>query len=145
MNDPQTQFNYGPFMRTDVQHVVKGYGYWDLPTDPWKQMLGMFFEYYSGWPYERNYYSEASMGYSQRIEPRGIYSRFSPYWSLSLRFSQEFDVRKGKLILDVEAQNITNNRAAEDIYSSPIDTENRLLIYSRQDPLRIQLGLKYQF
>jgi hypothetical protein len=147
-NDPQTQYNYGP-LNTDLRHVVKSYGYWDLPSDPWKQTIGFFFEHYSGMPEERLYYAESTSsgfgGYQLRIRPRGTYLRFNPYWTLSLKFQQELDVRKGKVILDLEAQNIFNNRAPDRYNFSNIDSNNRLLALSRQDPLRLQAGIRYQF
>lgn len=142
-NDPQTQYNYGP-MTTDLRHVIKGYAYWSLPTDPWVQTLGFFFNYYSGQPLERRYYSEETMSYSMRIRPRGIYFRFPAQWDLSIKFSQDIDVRKGKLVLDFEAQNLFNNRAPDDFFAT-FYSENRLFVASRQDPLRLQLGLRYQF
>lgn len=142
-NDPQSQYNYGP-MSTDLRHVVKGYAYWSLPTDPWVQTLGASFEYYSGAPLERRYWDDWDMGYNTRIRDRGVYSRFEPQWILSFKFSQDIDVRKGKLVLDFEAQNITNNRAPEDM-SAAFYSLNRLFAYSRQDPLRLQLGVRYQF
>ena len=146
-NDPQTQFNYGS-LNTDLRHVVKSYGFWDLPTDPWKQTVGFFFEHYSGYPYERLYWAEGDAsgfgGYDLRIRPRGTYFRGNPYWTISLKFQQELDVRKGKIILDLEAQNLLNNRAPES-YSTALYTDNRLQTLSRQDPLRLQAGLRYKF
>jgi hypothetical protein len=143
LNDPQTQYNYGQ-MGTDLQHVVKAYGSWSLPTDPWVQSLGFLLTYYSGAPLERYYYSEEAQGPGIRIRDRGIYYRFPAQWSLSVKFSQDLDVRKGKLVLDFEAQNVFNNQAPQDL-SSLFYTENRLFVFSRQDPLRLQLGLRYTF
>jgi hypothetical protein len=144
-NDPQTQYNYGPLLTTDYRHVVKAFGAWSLPTDPWVQTLGFSFVYYSGPPRERYYYSDGAIGgYSLRIRPRGGYTRYPPYWELGLKFAQDFDVRKGKIILDFEARNVFNNRAADNL-SGYIHSQNRLLITSRQQPLRLQLGLRYQF
>ncbi len=143
MNDPQTQYNYGP-MDTDLRHVIKGYGNWALPTDPWVQNIGVFLQYYSGAPLERRYYSEETLGYSMRIRPRGIYYRFPSQWSLAVKFTQDIDVKKGKIIIDLEAQNIFNNRAPESL-SALFYSQNRLFTFSRQDPLTFQLGLRYIF
>jgi len=143
LNDPQTQYNYGP-LNTDLRHVVKGFANWSLPTDPWVQNIGVFFEYYSGAPLERRYYSDESMGYTLRIRPRGVYFRFPPNWSMSVKFTQDIDVRKGKLVVDVEADNVFDNRAPQSL-SAAFYTENRLFTYARQDPLRLQLGLRYVF
>jgi len=146
MNDAQTQYNYG-FLGTDLTHVVKGYAFWDLPTDPWTQSLGMFFQYYSGFPFDRYYASEGVTGssYNLRLRPRGVYYRANSYWDLGLRFQQSIDVRKGKIQLDVQAQNVLNNRAPDNYYGSPLYADNRLSVYSRQDPMRLQFGVSYEF
>ncbi len=148
-NDPQTQYNYGP-LNTDLRHVVKAWGYWDLPTDPWTQSIAGTLEYYSGFPDERLYLAENQSGggftsYSLRIRPRGTYFRFNPYWTAGLRFQQTFDVRKGRIIADVAATNIFNNRAPDVPNFGALDRLNRLLTVSRQDPLQIQAGLRYEF
>ncbi|MGK0346343.1 MAG: hypothetical protein ACI855_002418 [Myxococcota bacterium] len=142
-NDPQTQFNYGQ-LNTDLNHAVKAFGSWKLPTDPWTQIVGFTFTYYSGQPLERFYYSEENQSYSLRIRPRGQYFRFPGQWQFSIKFQQELDVRKGKLTLDFEARNLFNNRAPESL-SSLFYTENRLFTVARQAPLRLQFGLRYGF
>ena len=60
LNDPQTQYNYGTMYETDIRHQVKAYGWWEVPTDPWKQTLGASLFYYSGQIFERYYWSEES-------------------------------------------------------------------------------------
>ena len=142
-NDPQTQYNYGP-LYTDRNNVVKGFAFWDLPTDPWKQTLGFLFTYYSGAPLERYYYSDEAYGYSLRIGPRGIYTRWPSVWETSIKFSQDLDVRQGKLVLDVELQNVFNAQAPDSFYTT-FYSQNRMLIASRQNPMQIQVGGKYQF
>ena len=144
-NDPQTQYNYGALLATDYRHVVKSYAAWKLPTDPWVQTISYSFQYLSGPPRERYYFSDGALGgQSLRIRPRGGYTRYPPEWSLGVKFQQELDVRKGKVIVDVEAQNVFNNRAPYS-FSGYLHSENRLLISSRQSPLRVALGLRYQF
>lgn len=143
VNDPQTQFNYGQ-LNTDLRHVVKGYGSWQLPTDPWTQSLGFTFTYYSGQPLERLYFAEETLSYNLRVRPRGTYFRFPGQWQFSIKFQQEIDVRKGKLTLDFEARNLFNNRAPQDL-NALFYTENRLFTVARQDPLRLQFGLRYGF
>jgi hypothetical protein len=142
-NDPQTQYNYGP-LYTDRNNVVKGFAFWDLPTDPWKQSIGFLFTYYSGAPLERYYYSDDSYGYSLRIGPRGIYTRWPSVWETSIKFTQDLDVRQGKLVLDVELQNMFNAQAPDSFYTT-FYSQNRMLIASRQNPMQIQVGGKYQF
>ena len=143
VNDPQTQYNYGQ-LNTDLNHVVKAYGSWQLPTDPWTQVLGFTFTYYSGQPLERLYYSDENQSYSLRIRPRGQYYRFPGQWQASVKFQQKIDVRKGQLTLDFEARNLFNNRAPDSL-SSLFYTENRLFAVARQQPLRLQFGLRYGF
>ncbi len=144
LNDPQTQYNYGPMFSTDVNHQVKAYASWELPTDPWSQTVGARVEYYSGQPYDRGYWSDVSTGsYDLRIRPRGEYGRIPGTWITAIKFQQQFDVRKGKVIADVEVTNPFNfaGPASYLIYPS----ENRLVIYERQAPFQLQLGLRYQF
>jgi hypothetical protein len=143
-NAPQTQYNYGPFLATDLRHVVKGYASWELPTDPWQQTLSATFEYYSGQPLERRYYSEEGMGYNLRIRPRGVYARFPSQWSVGVKFMQDIDVRRGKIQLSAEATNVFNNRAPDNFFAT-FYRENRLFSASRQSPLQIQLGARYEF
>lgn len=144
-NDPQTQYNYGP-LSTDLRHTARATAYWDLPTDPWTQQLAVLFVYTDGYPEERLYISETPLPtYSLRVRPRGTYLRFNPTWFVSLGFTQVVDVRKGSLNFRVEAQNVFNNRAPE--FGSPgyVDSENRLVTVARQDPLRLQLSVSYEF
>jgi hypothetical protein len=143
--DPQTQYNYGPLL-TDLRHTARATAYWDLPTDPWTQQIAMQFLYFDGYPEERLYPNEFGTGsYSLRIRPRGTYMRFSPYWTLSLGFTQKIDVRKGQLELRIEAHNLFNNRAPEIGDGYFIDVENRNRIAYRQDPLQLQGAIRYQF
>ena len=142
-NDPQTQFNYGPFLATDLRHSVKGYASWELPTDPWNQTIGLRFVYEGGVPFER-FYDGDTFG-SIRIRPRGAYTRFPPIWTFSIKFQQDIDVRKGKLTLDFEAANLFNNRAPFSLSYGFLQSSNRLVTNSRQDPLRLQFGARYRF
>ncbi len=148
--DPQTQYNYGPFPSTDLTHVVKATGYWDLPTDPWTQSIGWFFQYASGYPIERLYYAEYEAGgdggfYNLRIQPRGTYTRYTPSWFLNLQFQQQVNVRKGRLQFSLEIDNITNNQAPSYFNSSSLYTENRLFANGRQQPRSFILGAEYNF
>jgi hypothetical protein len=144
MNDPQTQYNYGRIGASDIRHVVKSYGSWNLPTDPWDQFINFYFEYFSGSPLERLYYSEENFGYNLRIRDRGVYHRFNPYWSMTVSFMQDFDVRKGTLRLQAAFENVFNNRAPAN-FSSSFYSEHRLLTTNRQDPLEMEFGIRYFF
>jgi hypothetical protein len=143
-NDPQTQYNYGPLF-TNLTHSIKAYGYWDLPTDPWRQTIGFFMQYNSGEPLDRYYYSDAEGGYSLRIRDRGYYYHFNPWWEFNVMFQQAIDVRKGNLSLRVELHNAFNNRSPWSLSSSFLATDNRLITFSRQDPMRVILGIGYEF
>ena len=142
-NDPQTQFNTGP-MLTDINHMVKAYGYW-LTEAParWRRSVGLSVEYLSGAPLERFYWSEASLGdYSQRVRPRGVYYRWPSQWNLGLKLTQDVPVRTGALRVDLEVSNLFDN-AAPDGLSAAFYSTGRLFVRSRQDPFRVQLGLRY--
>jgi hypothetical protein len=144
-NDPQTQYNYGLLYETDIRHQVKGYAAWSLPTDPWVQNIGAQFVYYSGQPFERRYWSDEYQSYSLRIRPRGVYDRLPGSWELGIRFAQDLDVRKGKLVLDFQVLNVFNNQQPSYIDSYWVSAEHRMFVLYRQDPLQMQLGLRYQF
>ncbi len=144
-NDPQTQYNNGPLIDSDIRHQVKGWAYWDLPTDPWKQTVGASMTYNSGVPFERWYYSEEDLGYGIRIRDRATYGRLPGWWDLSLTFQQDIDVRKGKVTLEAQVYNVLNLQAPQWADTYYIAAENRLLISYRQDPLSAQLGVRYAF
>lgn len=141
-NDPQTQFIYGRLL-TASEHSLRGFAFWDIPNDPNTTTLGASIQYDSGIPLERLYYSEAG-GYSLRIRPRGLYFNFPSVWEVGFRIIQSIDVRKGQLQLDLQAQNVFNNRAASSL-SGTFYTQNRLFALSRQNPFTLQAGLRYQF
>lgn len=142
-NDPQTQYNYGRLVNGS-QHAVRAQAYYNVPTDPWDLSLGVSVGYDSGVPLERLYWSEAGGGYGLRIRNRGTYFHFNDEWDVGVRLRQALDVRKGKLNLDLEVSNVFNFQAPSGL-SSVLYTENRIMAVSRQDPLRMQLGLQYQF
>jgi hypothetical protein len=146
-NDPQTRYIYGPLL-TAQTHMVDIAAFWQLPTDPWTTTMGMWFDYESGLPIERFYWSDefVSFGsYVGRIRQRSGYTRFNDVWSLNLQFSQQFDVRKGAIRLDVILQNITNNRAPTSYQFGQFYATNRLFVTNRQLPLTLLIGLRYEF
>jgi outer membrane receptor protein involved in Fe transport len=143
MRDPQTQYVYGRLL-TARMHQVVGYGYWDIPNDPWTTTLGFTVNYESGLPLERFYWDDNSGGYGIRIRDRSAYWQFNDVWSIGARIQQAFDVRKGKLLLDLSLQNLLNNRAPQD-YDSNFYQLNRIFAVSRQSPFTMQVGLRYQF
>jgi hypothetical protein len=145
LNDPQTQYNYGNLYETDIRHQVKGYVAWSLPTDPWVQNIGASLQYYSGTPFERKYWDDNALGYGIRIRDRDVYGRLPGWWDFSVKFTQDLDVRKGKVVLDVEALNLFNNQQPADNDWYYIWALNRNFVVYRQDPLRLQVGVRYKF
>jgi len=146
-NSPQTQFNYGNLLNAQ-NHVMRVIALWDLPTDPWTQEIGVFFVGASGYPIDRLYWGNTSTSggnYGTRIRPRGTYTREPAFWDLSVRFQQVFDVRKGRLKLSIEAQNLTNNRAGGFVNQGFLARNNRYVLNNRQDPFRLQTGVIYEF
>jgi len=146
--DPQTRYNYGQMLTSANQ--IKAFGYWDLPTDPWTQQLGINFQWEQGFPYERLYWGESTFGsqfgfYGVRIRPRGTYFRMPSRWFVSLKFQQSIDVRKGQFTLDFELRNISNNRAPTNLFTFPLNQQNRIVTFSRQSPLVFLAGARYEF
>ncbi|MCB9677550.1 MAG: TonB-dependent receptor [Alphaproteobacteria bacterium] len=148
-NDPQTAFNYGPIPNAQ-QHTVRAVGLWEIPLDPWTPQIGAFLVAGSGIPVERYYWENTGQGsYGARIAPRNAYTRLDPFWDLSVRYQQTIPTRTGSLRLSFEAQNLTNNRAGGRISSTQLtggrflDETGRAIRVERQDPLRLQLGVRY--
>lgn len=105
----------------------------------------MFFQYFEGYPDDRLYYSESFNAYSIRVRPRGTYLRFNGWWDLRLQYEQDFDVKKGALSTIIIVDNLFNNQAPQFPYFGEIDAQNRLLTAQRQDPLRLTVGVSYEF
>jgi hypothetical protein len=40
---------------------------------------------------------------------------------------------------------LLNNRAPDNYYAGPLYSDNRLSVLNRQNPLTLQLGLRYEF
>ncbi len=152
-NDPQFQYANGLQLNATSAHTLRGYGAWDIPNDPWTTTLGFSLLYDSGLALERLYWTDAyarnpttNQGfgdYSLRIRPRGYYTYSNPNWEVGFRLLQAFDVKKGSLVLDLFLQNAFNNQAPAAI-SAQFYQSNRLVALSRQDPMRIQIGLRYE-
>ncbi|MCB9682441.1 MAG: TonB-dependent receptor [Alphaproteobacteria bacterium] len=142
--DPQTVYNYGRLI-TASEHAVRGFASWQIPNDPWTTTIGASITYDSGTPLERFYWGDAfGGGYSIRIRNRGYYYHFNDVWEFGLRITQAIDVRKGRFLIDLTAENVFNNRAPSNL-SSSFYSQNRLFATSRQTPLRLTLGLRYQY
>ncbi len=143
-NPEQLDYRYGNLW-TDMRHQVKAFGSYDLPWDPWTTKVGMGIQYYSGNPYTRYYYSEASNGQGLLKDNMGYYTRTEGYWTWDIQVSQAIPVRKGELEATVMLDNLTNNQQADSRYSYYVNTQNRWIIASRQNPLGVSLGLRYHF
>ncbi len=151
-NDPQTRFNYGPLANAQ-RHQVRAWATWDLPLDPWAPQLGAVMTGATGLPVERLYASNSlGSNYDLRIRDRGTYTNLPSVWSLSLRVQQSIPIpRYGAIRVSFEAQNLTNNRAGGRVSSAQytggqvLDANNRLALVERQNPLRLQLGARYDF
>ena len=144
-NDPQTQYNYGNLIDTDIRHQVKAYGGWNLPTDPWKQVVAFSLVYNSGYMFERRYWNDYAQGYGIRIRDRGVWDRMPGWWNLSVHLSQDIDVKKGKLVLDLQVFNVFNNLSPQFVNTFFVNQQNRMLVSFRQDPFLVQGGVQYHF
>ena len=143
-NDPQNQFAYGP-LATASQHSARVFGFWDIAgTDPNTTTIGGSLIYNSGIPLERLYWNDQGGGFSNRVRNRNFYWQFNDIWELSVSVQQAIDVRRGRLLVDLQLLNALNNRAPVS-FNGAFFRENRLFAVQRQDPLRIQLGIRYQF
>jgi len=147
-NPAQIDLYYGN-LGTDIRHQVKLAAAWDIPNDPWTTTIGASGNYFSGVPYSRYYYSPAggltTSSYSLLKERLGTYTRSIPYWQLSLLLEQDIPVKKGKLAGTLQIDNVTNNRYPTSTSSGYISTENRYIVFYRQDPIAFRVGAKYEF
>jgi len=136
----QTEYWVNGLLETDIRHSVKGGLVWEIPDDPWTTTLGTVFFLESGPPVTRSY----SNGYSGSIlkDTRGTYARQEGYWDLSILLQQAIPVKKGKLSMRGEIENITNNHQSAYAY---VSSDNRWIIYSRQDQLTFSVGGEYEF
>ena len=143
-NPDQLDYRYGNLW-TDMRHQVKAFGSYDLPWDPWTTKVGVGIQYYSGHPYSRYYYSEAAGGNALLKDNEGYYTRTEGYWFWDMQMSQAIPVRKGELEGTLMLSNLTNNQQADSRYTGYVNSQNRWVIASRQNPLGISLGLRYHF
>jgi hypothetical protein len=140
--DPQTPFAWGN-LGTDRNCALRARALWEVPT-PWPAWASASLVMLGGLPVERRYWSEETGGYDLRIRPRDAYTRTPTQWQLDLRLQQEIPVRHGHLTVDVEALNVLDNGAPEDL-SALLYSENRLLTVRRQDPLQLLAGIRFGF
>lgn len=143
-NAPQTQFNYGPLLQSDIRHSATAYGAWELPLDPFPPSIGFTLSYRSGLPLERLYPTDEPPpggAWALRIRERGVYTRTPDMWDLGLRVAQAVQLRSGRLELEAQLLNALNNRAPVSFLQT-LYTDDRLLTAARQDPLRVQLGVR---
>ena len=145
MNDAQTRWNYGDLQNAE-NHVVRGTFFWNLPTAPWEQELGVFFIGYSNISQDRVYYGPANQGYGTRLRPRENYAPLTaPGADLSFQFRQYFTLPKGKLSVSAELTNALNFRGGGYYNYGQIVQNNRLVRVARQQPFAARLGARYQF
>ena len=139
---PQYELRYGN-LPTDIRHQVKTAGSYDLPNDPWTTRLGLRAEYYSGYPISRYYYTVGYGGAYQLKDPLGTYTRSEPVYYLDFVIDQAIKVKRGEMWLTFQLQNFVNAQQASSAGIS--STQNRWFISSRQNPVEVALGLKYEY
>ena len=88
----QYELRYGN-LPTDVRHQVKIAGSYDLPNDPWTTQIGLRFEYYSGYPITRYYYTVGYGGSYQLKDPLGTYTRAEPVYYVDFVLQQAIKVK----------------------------------------------------
>lgn len=148
-NPSQLENAYGN-LATDLRHQVKLAIAWDLPNDPWTTKVGAFFQYFSGDPVTRYYYSASGLQtgdvyYDFLKEPIGTYARFAGYAKLDVQVTQKIPVDKGDLEAYVALANVFNATTPTSYYSSYVSAYNRYIIADRQDVIQASLGARYNF
>jgi hypothetical protein len=123
---------------------VKFGAFWDIPDDPWTTQLGTSVIYESGYPQSRFYssLSPGGLGGSYLLDTLGAYARTEGYVDLGFLVRQDIPVRRGALQADLQIFNAINSRQGE---FAGVSADNRWIINSRTDPLRVQLGARYEF
>lgn len=144
LNPEETELAYGNLW-SDMRHQVKASATYDLPFDPWTTQLGLSFEFYSGVPVTRYYYSEAYSSYGFLQDNVGTYARSQPIWSLDFMGQQAIPVRKGQLWAIVQVFNVFNTQQADGYSGGWVASYNRWVITSRQNPRTLNLGVRYKF
>lgn len=129
---------------TDIRHSVKLGAFWEIPDDPWTTALGTTVIYESGYPLSRGYESLAAGGgnSSYLLETAGTYIRTEGYVDWSILVRQDIPVRKGALQADLQLFNVINSRQG---INAGLSFDNRWIIGSRLDPMRVQVGARYEF
>ena len=141
----QVEYFIGRYLGTDITHDITGGFAWELPDDPWTTRLGATFFLESGYPISRTYqngnYSDDGRTYIYK-DTVGAYARSQTWYELNLLIQQAIPVRKGKLWGICQLDNVTNARTGWSAFTS---FDNRWIISSRQNPVRVTLGGRYEY
>jgi Ca-activated chloride channel family protein len=113
-------------------HALDGSFAWDLPTDPWTTSLGLVGAWYA-----------EPLG-TLAPDPTSGALPNAPRWSGGVRLGQVFDVRKGKLTLDVELLYLMLLEDSRDL-SQWRWVQTPLLQQEGWEGPRLQVGLQYGF
>lgn len=112
----------GPHRR----HQIAAAMFWDLPTDPFAQRIGL------------------SLGWASAIDPDG------PWWlraplHLGLRLGQDVDLRKGKLVLWTEVLGAWSDPSAARVPVALLAAHGLRADPGDQPPVLATLGAAYEF
>ncbi|MCB9762699.1 MAG: TonB-dependent receptor [Alphaproteobacteria bacterium] len=141
---PQAKFAYGN-IGSDVRHSVVAWAWWDVPNDPWTTRLGAAFNFYSGYPISRYYYS-AGYGASELLRQElGSYARTQPQYYFDVQVSQAIKVPKGQFRVVAILENAINAQQGTTVNGGYIYSQNRWVITRRQRPVQATLGVAYDF
>lgn len=148
----------------DVRHNFKAQGHHE-----WESGFGLGFawRYETGTPYSPGYYNEWDSGYTNRNAPRGYYvgndpndplddriQRLPDFMRLDARFTYNLAPLTGqKLTFSADVFNLLNQNAVTGLVTNAAypDAEGKVEatrfrdITSFQSPLRVRLGLRYEF
>ena len=141
----QAEFFINGYLGTDIRHDIAAGFAWDIPDDPWTTRLGMVAFLESGYPLSRTYANGNFGDYGQTYilkQTVGTYARSMTWWEMNLQVQQAIPVRKGKLFGVFEIENLTNWRAGQFAY---VSFDNRWIVSTRQSPIRLTVGGRYEF
>lgn len=141
----QVEYYINGYLGTDIRHDVSAGFAWDIPDDPWTTRLGMIVFLESGYPITRSYANGNFGDYGSTFilkETIGTYARATTWWETNLQVQQAIPVRKGKLYGVFEVENLFNWRSGQSAY---VSFDNRWVVSSRQSPIRLTVGGRYEF
>ena len=143
-NPTQQPFEYG-WLGSDRPHVIKASAAYMLPIPKVQWQWAGTFRFQSGSRFDRTYYSDKSGGYAVYVAEVGTFDSVKAFWSIDLRTMLWIPMPYGRLALQVDLYNVTNNRQATGISTATLNSRGEYNVSGRQGPMDLQLGIGYEF